>query len=247
MLTGHFTLGAIAVDGFFLLSGYLIFASWLKTPRVWSFAKKRILRIYPAFIMASFVSVAIAAWLNDHEMRAYLFRGRVLAQALSLSRPTDPTTGVELNVALWTIRYEFLCYAIVGMLGLAGLLKRSWGLLLLWAFSLGASLYDFSDSDHPVIASLARFIPFFLTGGMFYLYRKQIPFRRVYALVAFALVMLAFFNVRLSGALLPLAGGYLLFFIGFIRPKCYFVGPIIMQRSEDKRLCSFLARSDVQG
>jgi len=50
MLFGTQPLGAMAVDGFFLLSGFLIVQSWATDPNLGRFLLKRVLRIYPAFI-----------------------------------------------------------------------------------------------------------------------------------------------------------------------------------------------------
>jgi peptidoglycan/LPS O-acetylase OafA/YrhL len=52
---GTMTCGGFAVDGFFLLSGYLIMQSWERQPDGWKFLKKRLLRIYPGFIVASLI------------------------------------------------------------------------------------------------------------------------------------------------------------------------------------------------
>jgi len=61
MLFGTQPLGAMAVDGFFLLSGFLIVQSWATDPNLGRFLLKRVLRIYPAFIVASIVSVFLVA------------------------------------------------------------------------------------------------------------------------------------------------------------------------------------------
>jgi peptidoglycan/LPS O-acetylase OafA/YrhL len=51
--------GELAVDDFFILSGYLIMQSWQRDPRLFDFFKKRILRIYPGFIVASLISAFV--------------------------------------------------------------------------------------------------------------------------------------------------------------------------------------------
>src|SRR4051794_34755403 len=43
------TVSHLAVDGFFLLSGYLIAQSWIREPHLLRFLWKRVLRIYPGF------------------------------------------------------------------------------------------------------------------------------------------------------------------------------------------------------
>src|SRR4051794_39692299 len=50
------TLGQLAVDGFFLISGYLVTLSWRRTRFVGAYIRKRVLRIYPGYLAAFIVS-----------------------------------------------------------------------------------------------------------------------------------------------------------------------------------------------
>lgn len=53
------SIGTFAVNFFFILSGYLIVQSWENSANAWQYFKKRILRIYPGFIVVSFLCVFI--------------------------------------------------------------------------------------------------------------------------------------------------------------------------------------------
>ena len=64
LLTGWFhtiTFGELAVDGFFIVSGYLICGSWQKNPNALFFLVKRIARLYPAFAAMSVICIVMAA------------------------------------------------------------------------------------------------------------------------------------------------------------------------------------------
>ena len=50
------TFGTVGVDGFFLLSGYLIVQSWLANPELLNFLRKRVLRIVPGYLVAVVLS-----------------------------------------------------------------------------------------------------------------------------------------------------------------------------------------------
>lgn len=129
------TLGVLAVYGFFVLSGYLISRSWHRSPFLVPFLIKRVMRIYPAFVVAFLVSVFAFGPLGASDVHGYL-RGvewpRMVRQMLTLSPPQAPAIGPVflqsryplLNGAMWTIRYEFGCYLAVAGLGLLGLLRR---------------------------------------------------------------------------------------------------------------------------
>jgi len=127
--------GEFAVDGFFLLSGYLILKSWMSQPAVWPFLKKRVLRIYPGFVAASlicaFVIGPIVAEPAGYFSRLWL-PGFVRGMA-TLSEPVVPAifTGTPypgVNGSMWTISLEFACYMSVLLLGVLGALRtrRTW-------------------------------------------------------------------------------------------------------------------------
>src|SRR5690349_23752155 len=46
-----YSCGDLAVDGFFMLSGFLILASWRRDPNVPRYLARRVLRVYPLFIV----------------------------------------------------------------------------------------------------------------------------------------------------------------------------------------------------
>jgi peptidoglycan/LPS O-acetylase OafA/YrhL len=49
---GTMTFGEIAVDGFFLISGYLITKSFVERRSIWSYLEKRVARIVPGFTVS---------------------------------------------------------------------------------------------------------------------------------------------------------------------------------------------------
>jgi peptidoglycan/LPS O-acetylase OafA/YrhL len=80
---GQLTLGALAVDWFFVLSGFLIAQSWERIRALGPFLVKRARRIYPGFIVA----VAVCSWV-----------------VVPLARPTaDTFTLSHLVDFLWTV------------------------------------------------------------------------------------------------------------------------------------------------
>src|SRR5438105_5393931 len=63
-LTGGATrFGTLAVAGFFALSGFLIANSWMNSRGLFDFARRRVLRIYPALIVTTLITVFVVGLL----------------------------------------------------------------------------------------------------------------------------------------------------------------------------------------
>ena len=89
---GTISFGEFAVDGFFLVSGFLIVQSWNSEPKFYSFLLKRILRIYPGFIVAFLVCTLVVGPLGA-EPTAYFSQlelNRLVLDMLKLRPPNTP-------------------------------------------------------------------------------------------------------------------------------------------------------------
>ena len=222
------SLGELAVDSFFLISGYLILQSWERSPKLQVFLKKRILRIYPGFIVASLVSAYVVGPLGaatdyfaDFQLFQF-FKSLVLLQPPNIPPvfPGQPYPFV--NSSMWTISYEFRCYLMVALIGICGLLSwRIW--LALSALTLVMALSP--DSARPLAnlswvlvgepVSLIHFLCFFFAGGCFYLFRDRIHYRFTWVLVLIPILLLSLFNTSTAQLLLPTIGAYILFWAAF--------------------------------
>ena len=141
-----------AVDFFFVISGFLVTQSWLRTPQAGAFLLKRILRIYPAFILASVFCALVAGPIgaaNAADYFRHLHPVGFAAYMLLLVGPYLPPAFLHVPFAgqvdgsFYTLRYEFECYLFVLLLGLTGLLRRPafvlTGFLALAAVALAAA------------------------------------------------------------------------------------------------------------
>jgi peptidoglycan/LPS O-acetylase OafA/YrhL len=179
------SIGEVAVDCFFILSGFLISMSWENSPSVPVFLSNRVLRIYPGFILAFVISVFVIGPIGALSLRAY-FHGLnpvdLLRSVIILQSPITPRTFPHsndpmINKALWTIHLEFICYLLLMGLGIAKILQRKWLVVALfagvWAGFLIFRHTSASAGNGGAIygnmgISLLRFLPMFLAGAVMY-------------------------------------------------------------------------------
>ncbi len=235
MRTGHqpyfgiSTLGDFALDGFFILSGFLVVRSWLSLGNFWRYAWHRFLRIMPAYWVCLLVLAFVVA------PTALALEGRPLTELWTA--PDSAIRFVEVNLglnvftyeiasifahnpnplivdgSLWTLILEAGCYVVLAVLGLIGVLrKRTWVIpafaLVLWML---ATLYDFGVYVG-IGDNTLRMLMLFLIGASIYLYADRVPMRAwlaVAAAVVFVASVALLTNYRMVGAV-PLA--YLLIY-----------------------------------
>ena len=222
--------GELAVDGFFLLSGYLIVQSWQAAPQAAVFLRKRMLRIYPGFIVASLVCVYLVAPLGA-EPGAYfrdLATAKVLLALPVLHAPIIPPVFdglpyARVNGAMWTIALEFVCYLTVLAMGLAGAIRnrRLWLALTSAAFAaylVGRAGLPLRWTVQMLVTHpLVRLGALFCAGGCFYLYRDRCRYTPRGAVIAAVILVALMFSPRLAELALATCGGYLLFYFA-LRP-----------------------------
>src|SRR5262245_41927829 len=221
-LTRQIDAGSLAVEAFFILSGFLITQSWDSDPDLRGFTIKRALRLVPALLAALVFGTLVIGPVTTVAPLAEYFSSlgtwahfgsvalhRYLASPLLF--PDNPVPN-QLNASLWSLRYEILCYGMVALLGSVGARWTVASALLLAAGVAGEALTSWTGAGAGVPATLARLVACFFGGSLLYALRRRVPFSPLLALAA--VVALA------AGALIggfrllfPLAGTYLLLFL----------------------------------
>lgn len=222
------TFGLIAVDGFFLLSGYLVTVSWRRSKTAGEFLAKRLLRIYPGYLVAlifSLVIGVISSWptplfyirlilySNDQFLKALL-----LVQAGSVDQEvafrTNPLPGV-VNGSLWTLQPELLCYLIVLGLGIFGLINRRFFVIALFAVSFlmyATNRLQLPTQDHNF--KFSRFLMFFMLGSICTMIRLRSNLAPIFVTVVLLVLSM---QSRIAFPLLyPIAYAYLIFGVAFL-------------------------------
>jgi peptidoglycan/LPS O-acetylase OafA/YrhL len=182
-------LGEGFVDGFFTLSGFLITASWLRHPSLREFWTARALRIFPGLwicvLVTAFVLAPVAALIQHRQgpgiaaSFGYVLNNGVFnayAAGIEGSPAGIPWPHVW-NGSLWTLFFEMLCYLMVSILGVTGMLKRQWTIPALFVLAVGWSAYvsypTFAMQTWPQM--LARFAVVFLAGALMFQLKDRIP------------------------------------------------------------------------
>lgn len=113
------SMGNTGVDLFFVLSGYLIYGSYIsREQRFIPFIKRRIVRIYPAFIAVFVLYIAICATFPSENKipTPLLWDGVIyLAQNFLLLPGLFPVGEPMITVA-WSLSYEMFYYLVIPLL-----------------------------------------------------------------------------------------------------------------------------------
>lgn len=127
-ITGGLSFGRVGLLVFFLISGFLITASWKRNPRPWRFLWKRVLRIFPAlFIVSLFAAFLVGVLETSFSLSNYFSSSETysfVANNMFLNTIGKELPGVFaanpiriVDEPLWTLPIEFLAYLLVLVVG----------------------------------------------------------------------------------------------------------------------------------
>lgn len=178
-----YNLAYIGLRGFFVLSGFLIFQSALRSSSLRSFWTKRALRLFPGLLVVLVLTVLacslvysggfIAYWTLP-EVWSYILRNLTLYN-LQYSLPGVFETnawGTAINGSLWTLAYEFSLYIIFSVFLLVRKPRLVLGLLLAALMSLlylhGSYTDELYGKTHLYLVTWAaiEFALFFVLGAL---------------------------------------------------------------------------------
>lgn len=161
---GQADVGSLAVDGFFVLSGFLVTASAARLGAV-RFAWHRCLRIFPGLWACLLLTAAVAGLFSTYRESLAFAANNALGQphqwgigTLFSDTPYGRLTGggSVVNGSLWSLSFELFWYAAFTALTACGVLRRSPRLILL--LTAGAYTVLLSDFLHQ-LPSTARTVP----------------------------------------------------------------------------------------
>ena len=226
-LTGGIEIGGVAVDGFFLLSGFLIVRSQLRAPSTGRYLWHRFLRILPGFWVCLVTTAVVFApllwWLERNRIDGYPWTGSDSALTYVVANVGlrmnqfnigDVRGGQALDGSLHTLFFEFLCYLMIAALGALGILRHRRVVVLAGAcgFTLLAAVDAVGGGERLSGTYTVRFAGIFLVGSVMYLYAERIPLSRWLVPPALALLVVAAAVPATYLVFAPAALGYLLLY-----------------------------------
>lgn len=198
--------GWLAVAVFFLISGFVI-THVSFGENVGEFVLKRVFRIYPLVIVAVILAVMFNPGLRAGLGLADLLRNMALVNYFVL--PQVITVGVA-----WTLAVEISFYALTA----ATICMRRPRLALV--LNLGATVAVVTlarrfGSDFFLFAATVAYVPFLLTGQIYYLWAERHSLRNWEAAVAlvgcYAAILFSLFSIHTE--FLPATNSYLISFV----------------------------------
>lgn len=186
MTTGQISFSHLGVNGFFIISGFLIFKSLLRCENLLDFYWKRVLRLFPALLFILVLTVLLAPMVYESAIPYWKNRSVLtyVPQNMTLFFLQSKIEGVfennpykgTINGSLWTICYEFSMYIMVSLLFFIrkkSFLKIAVFLLFVSSFALSVFYPNFLHGwlSKMALNSLHFYdLMCFFTGGMLLTY-----------------------------------------------------------------------------
>lgn len=230
-LTGR-SIGSIAVDIFFLTSGFLIMASFLKRKSTINYLWSRAIRIFPALWVALIVTLIVIIPLS-HPTTAqsilfssdavnYLLKNSILIARIEHTIPgvfEDTPYKSAINGSLWTLPWELYCYLAIaiGTSLVTKIAKHYWrsiytsGILVVFLYCISVDYLDFKSSI------ILNIVFMFYIGSVFYLHSRKVTLSPVIFYLLMLLLATNFFYTK-TVTIYFLTAPYILFYLAYI-PK----------------------------
>ena len=219
--------GEIGVNGFFIVSGFLVTRSLLGRATLKAFVLARVLRIFPGLWVMLIVTTLALSLLSSLGPATYLqhpgtwtYAARnATAMLITFPLPgvfTDNPATVAANGSLWSLKYEMLCYLSLAFAGALGLAQRRWPLAAVAAFCAVALILLPGEVNY-FFDLMRRLGLCFTLGSTAAAFADKVPMRLS---VVAVLVLLALLCDRtaLSPVTWTLAYGYSLLWFAYV-PK----------------------------
>jgi peptidoglycan/LPS O-acetylase OafA/YrhL len=233
------TFGSMAVDIFFVTSGFLVTGSLISRKNILEFFLARALRIYPGLWVSQVVTVVIVGlWFSSLSSKLFFtewttwhsfLKNCVLIRGVDASFPgafeTVPFKQGGANSSLWTLPVELGMYIKLGISWLVLGLVRRYGGRLFVAFCVGvaalSTLLDLFDYINPSwdflpLASGWTLTSKFFTGATLRLLQSRVVASRWVAGFMMLVLVASIMNLFCFGIAYKLVLPYLVIYVALV-------------------------------
>lgn len=232
------TWGTIAVDIFFITSGFLIAGSFFNRKSLLAFTWARVLRIFPGLLIANLITVFVIGliftqlplfdYLKELSVYKFLVKNTLLLVSnIQWVLPgvfiDNPLAGA-VNGSLWTLPYEVKMYMLLAIAALVSLWVQNkiqkpitkLIFVLLVVATLAIKAYNFYLDEALLGKNFIRLFSFFFIGSLFYLYSDKILLSTKLAAFLFVLLMFCAVDQSFFVPAYTIALPYLIFYIAYV-------------------------------
>jgi len=230
----QYSAGRLAVATLFIVSGFLISASYENSKSAVQYFKNRIFRIFPGviavvaacvFVIGPCVStLSVKEYFLHPATRRYL--KNILLYPIRWDLPGVFTSNAypnSVNGSLWTLPYQFMLYIGLGVLGFLGLLRhKNTSLVCLAVCTVahitqmgGGRIQAFLGTYGLDWGNVLYLGMYFSAGMVAYAYRDKIRLTKEGAMTATVLLLFAWFLAEEYLVSMAIFGTYIILYLAY--------------------------------
>lgn len=225
-----FSNSAIAVKGFFIISGFLVAKSFATTPSLKEYFIKRAKRILPAYVFVILFCTIILVFFSSNHFLEYFSNKGIYQYVgwnlifLNFMHPCLPGLFEDnllcaVNGALWTLKVEEGFYIILPFIFYAIKRTKKSALILgsLYVFSLVYRYTMDSYFNQPLLAKqLPGYLSYFVTGIFLFLnFNFIMQNRKMFFLMSFLFLVISHFTYFQIDIFYPAGFGLLVIILAY--------------------------------
>lgn len=222
------TWGGLAVKTFLIISGFLVCKSWFNNSNTKRFIKARVLRIFPALVVITIVSVFILGPLvtvlplDEYftSKQTYRYLKNIFLFKIEYVLPGVYINNIykfAVNGSLWSLTYEVAFYIIIILLGRSKILNNKYINLLIFMSALMLIKFNIVENLHieNLKLSISLFSYFFI-GALYYVFKDYVYLNKYLAYICISILILSSFLGGFKSEDFLILWSYLVIYIGLL-------------------------------
>lgn len=219
----------LAIDGFFIVSGFLIAKSYENSTTIKDYIIRRAKRIIPAYAVVVLISALFLSAISTYSLSEYFSNiqfWKYLTANLSFQNYLEPCLpGVfetnkfcAVNGALWTIKLEEAFYLLVPVFyWLVRVKKFNFYALIIIVYLLSVTYYTYflSIDNYRIAKQLPGALAFFGTGIVFYKNFSLLQKWKDYIIIPCLIIFFLEHYILKTQLLKPVAFGFMVFYVAY--------------------------------